>query len=156
VEKVLTLYGSPLAGQDLGVTLIDVFNSRGLNPWIGLALMKQESSFANPANNPNLDERNTANPFGAHFKDPKMFPGCARESLLIPDDQAEFKGIAHPKCSIKGYRLPTFRESAEQAAKILKNKGYKGYNPRATYKGEVSSNLRDILNKLAEANSKKQ
>jgi hypothetical protein len=145
-EKVFMAYHSPLTGQ--GATLVEVFNAVGVSGWIGLAVIKRESSFANKDNNPSLDNRNQANPFGAHFNE-TFKPPCAKNKLLISDSGGKFVSPEHPECNVTGYRLPTFRESAQHSAGILRRRGVAGYNPRGEqYKMEINSHLRDIVRRL--------
>jgi hypothetical protein len=102
---------------------------------IGLAIIKQESSFGNRMSNPRLDERNEANPCSAHFNDPKRWPtGCAKNALLIEDPTGKYDSNTSPSCSTKGYRLPTFRESALAAASTIQRKGLRAYSETAEYK----------------------
>src|SRR6202012_1247272 len=46
-EGVFEEYGSPFWHQEKAVTLIHEFTAQDVSPWIGLALMKREASFAN-------------------------------------------------------------------------------------------------------------
>ena len=79
VTKVFAAYGSPLGGHQS--ELISAFGARA---WVGLAIIAQESSFANHKNNPELDERNDANPFSVHFTASANWPSCKKNALLIP------------------------------------------------------------------------
>jgi hypothetical protein len=89
-NKVFQAYGSPLDGK--GKELITAFTAKGLSGWLGLAIIMQESSFANKDNNPSIDERNVANPFSVHFNtDIKKWPkGCGKNLLLIGEAGKEY------------------------------------------------------------------
>jgi hypothetical protein len=159
VVRVLDLYDSPYPRKEVAHTLIEVFTNAGLSAWTGLAIMKKESSFANYFNNPDIDERNKAQPFGAHFVEPEKHfsKDCARNALLKPDPQGEFKGIFAFACSVKGFRLPTFRESVERCVWKLQRGGVEKYNPiDPTYKEKINGMLRDILNRLAKDGARKK
>jgi len=149
-KNVFDAYSSPLAGNEK--SLISAFEAQGLSAWIGLAIIKEESSFANRANNPDLDERNEANPFSVHFNtDLKRWPkGCGKNLLLIEDNKKEYtpSETVKKECAAKGFRLPTFAESAAGAAKIIKNKGFEAYREKGGYKEVLNSHLRNMISKI--------
>lgn len=149
-KQVFTAYGSPLAGNEK--SLISAFDAQGLSAWIGLAIIKQESSFANRANNPSIDERNEANPFSVHFNtDLKRWPkGCGKNLLLIGDAGKEYTPgeTVKKECAVKGFRLPTFAESAARAAKTIKDKGFEAYREEGGYKKDLNARLREIVSKI--------
>jgi len=149
-KEVFAAYGSPLAGNEK--SLISAFDAQNLSAWIGLAIIKEESSFANRANNPDLDERNEANPFSVHFNtDRKRWPkGCGKNLLLIEDNKKEYTPgeTVKKECAAKGFRLPTFPESAAGAAKTIKNKGFEAYREKGGYKEVLNGHLRDMISKI--------
>ncbi len=151
-EAVFSAYSSPLAGKGNGKALLHVFLTKGFSDWVGLAIIKQECSFANRANNKGIDERNVANPFSAHFTDPSKWPeGCKRNALLIPDKDGKYEpadSAVDKKCAASGYRLPTFAESANQSASILERATFKKYREAGGYKDEINGQLNDILRKI--------
>ena len=150
VKQVFTAYSSPLAGNEK--SLISAFEAQGLSAWIGLTIIKQESSFANRANNPSIDERNEANPFSVHFNtDLKRWPkGCGKNLLLIEDAKKEYTPgeTVKKECAIKGFRLPTFAESAARAAKTIKDKGFEAYREEGGYKKDLNARLREMVSKI--------
>jgi hypothetical protein len=126
--------------------LVEAFNKAKVSPWTGLAIVKQESSFANRANNKALDERNEANPFSVHFTEPKKWSkDCKKNALLIADDKGEYKSTI-AGCSAKAFRLPTFAESAERSARSAKN--LKTYREAGGYEEELNERLREILRRI--------
>lgn len=149
-KQVFAAYSSPLAGNEK--SLISAFEAQGLGAWIGLTITKQESSFANRANNPSIDERNEANPFSVHFKtDMKRWPkGCGKNLLLIEDAKKEYTPgeTVKKECATKGFRLPTFAESATRAAKTIKDKGFEAYREEGGYKKDLNARLREIVSKI--------
>ncbi len=146
VERVFQHYTSSLAGN--GAALIRIFQAHGVNGWIGLAIAKQESSFGKAMRGGELDLRNRQNPFSAHFTRPDKFPGCGKNALLVPDARGKYDDPLGT-CSVKGYRLPTFEESAEQAAAIVARVGVAGYNrPNPHYESEITERMYEILNAL--------
>jgi hypothetical protein len=149
-KQVFAAYGSPLAGNEN--SLISAFDAQGLSAWIGLAIIKQESSFANRANNPSIDERNVANPFSVHFNtNLKRWPkGCGKNLLLIEDTGKDYTPgeTVKKECAAKGFRLPTFAESAAKAAKIIKEKGFEAYREEGGYEKDLNARLREIVSKI--------
>src|SRR5436190_12561984 len=112
-KQVFAAYDSPLKSH--AADLIDAFTKAKVSAWIGLAIIAQESSFANRKNNEDLDERNEANPFSVHFTQPGHWPkGCKRNALLIADTGASYEPEEKvgKTCAAAGHRLPTFAESA--------------------------------------------
>jgi hypothetical protein len=146
-EGVFEEYGSPYWHEGKARVLIDVFTAEEVSPWIGLAVMKREASLGNTTNNPHLDERNLADPFGVHFNESPDWPENAKKNLLlVPDAAASYIDKVTPAASAKGYRLPTFEESASRAAVTLRKRTLVGYNPRGLgYKDEIDDHLRQIL-----------
>jgi hypothetical protein len=146
-EGVFEEYGSPFWHAGQASLLVTIFAAEEVSAWTGLAVMKRESSFANARNNPHLDDRNVADPFGVHFnEDPRWSPRAQKNRLLIADPAGSYTSTAVPEASCRGYRLPTFAESAQRCAATLKKKSLIGYNPRGEeYKGEVDEHLREIL-----------
>jgi hypothetical protein len=146
-EGVFEEYGSPFWHEEKAVSLIQEFTAHEVSPWTGLSVMKRESSFANKNNNHDIDERNVADPFGVHFNENPNWPANAKKNLLlVADADAEYINKVTPEASVKGYRLPTFTESARRCAATLKTRGLVGYNPRReAYKAEIDDHLRQIL-----------
>jgi len=146
--KVFSAYESPLAGNES--ELISAFQGQGLSAWIGLAIIAQESSFANQSNNPDVDERNKANPFSVHFTSPKKFKGCGKNALLIaaPGENYTPSDKVGQKCAAADHRLPTFAESAKAAAKIVKEKGFAAYREEPGYEKDLDQRLNDILRRI--------
>ncbi len=147
VTKVFTAYGSPLGGHE--GELISAFGAHRLG-WVGLAIIAQESSFANQKNNRDLDERNEANPFSVHLTSPTKFPeGCKRNALLIADPGKTYEPSEKvgKKCAATGYRLPTFAESANASAKIAA-KGLAAYREQGGYEKDLNARLNDILKRI--------
>src|SRR5690348_5812637 len=123
VKQVFAAYDSPLKGHE--AELIDAFTKAKVSAWIGLAIIAQESSFANRKNNKDLAERNEANPFSVHFTQPGHWPkGCKRNALLIADKGSRYEpeDKVGKTCAAADHRLPTFAESAAGAAKVVKEK----------------------------------
>lgn len=154
-KQVFAAYGSPLAGHEK--ELISAFQNQGLSAWMGLAIIKQESSFANKDNNPSIDERNMANPFSVHFNtNLKRWPkGCGKNLLLIEDAGKEYTPdkTVDSKCAAKGFRLPTFAESARASAKTMAKlgktkEGIDAYREEGGYKKDLNGQLRDIVNRI--------
>ena len=146
VTKVFAAYDSPLGGHES--ELISAFADRA---WVGLAIIAQESSFANQKNNPSLDERNEANPFSVHFTNPAKWPkGCARNALLIADPGTTYEPSKKvgKKCAATGHRLPTFAESASASAKIVRGKGLAAYREEGGYEKDLNARLNDILKRI--------
>jgi hypothetical protein len=154
-KQVFTAYGSPLTGNEK--ELISAFTARGFSGWMGLAIIKQESSFANNANNPSIDERNVANPFSVHLNtDTKKWPkGCAKNLLLKEEVGKTYTPGKNVKqaCAAKGFRLSTFAESAQASAKTMAKlaktkKGIDAYRETGGYTGELNGQLNNILIKI--------
>jgi hypothetical protein len=149
VSKVFAAYGSPLSSHES--ELISAFEAHKLSAWVGLAIIAQESSFANQKNNPGLDERNEANPFSVHFTSPAKWPkGCARNALLIADPGKNYQPSEKvgKKCAATGHRLPTFAESASASAKIVDGKGLAAYREEGGYEKDLNARLNDILKRI--------
>jgi hypothetical protein len=146
-EGVFEEYGSPYWHKGRAKALIDIFTREEVSPWIGLAVMKREASFGNTGNNPSLDERNIADPFGVHFNENPNWPAGAKKNLLlVPEAGASYVNKANPEASAVGYRLPTFEESAHRCAVTIRNRTLVKYNPRGlAYKAEIDDHLRQIL-----------
>jgi Domain of unknown function (DUF4157) len=147
--KAFTAYSSPLAGHE--DELIAAFDGQKLSAWIGLAIIAQESSFANQANNPSLDERNEANPFSVHFTSPTKWPkGCGKNALLIADAGKSYAPSekVNKQCAAKGHRLPTFAESAKAAAKVVATKGLAAYREAGGYEQDLNARLNNILQRI--------
>jgi hypothetical protein len=152
---VFTAYGSPLTGHEK--ELIAAFADQGLSAWLGLAIVKQESSFANKDNNPDIDERNVANPFSVHFNtNLRRWPkGCGKNLLLIEETGKDYTPdkTVDSKCAAKGFRLPTFAESAQASAKTMAKlgktkEGIDAYREEGGYKKDLNGQLRNILSKI--------
>ena len=148
VTNVFAAYGSPLGGHES--ELISAFGAHKLSAWIGLAIIAEESSFANRKNNPNLDERNEANPFSVHFTSPKKWPGCGRNALLIADPGKTYEPSEKvgKKCAATGHRLPTFAESADASAKAVATNGLAAYREEGGYEPDLNARLNDILKRI--------
>ncbi len=149
-EAVFEEYRSPFWHTGKAKALLDIFDHAEVSPWIGLAVMKRESSFGNVANNPDLDDRNLANPFGVHLNTNPAWPAHAKKNLLlIADPGGSYVNRENPAASVQGYRLCTFEESAQAAASTLRRKGLGHYNERgAAYEVEIDDHLHDILRRL--------
>jgi hypothetical protein len=148
-KQVFAAYGSPLKGHE--AELIAAFEKAKVSAWIGLAIIAQESSFANRENNKDLDERNEANPFSVHFTQPKQWPeGCKRNALLIADKGKKYEpeDKVGKTCAATDHRLPTFAESAAAAAKIVKDKGLEAYREQGGYAKDLNQRLHDITRKI--------
>ena len=154
-KQVFTAYGSPLVGHEK--ELISAFKDQGFSAWLGLAIIKQESSFANRDNNPTIDERNVANPFSVHFNtNLKRWPkGCGKNLLLIEDTGKEYTPgeTVKKECAAKGFRLSTFAESAQASAKTMAKlgktkEGIDAYREEGGYKKDLNGQLNNILNKI--------
>ena len=154
-NKVLNAYGSPLVGNEK--TLITDFVAEGVSAWMGLAIIKEESSFANRDNNPSIDERNVANPFSVHFNtNLKRWPkGCGKNLLLIEESGKDYTPGENVSkdCAVKGFRLPTFEESAKASAKTMAKlaktkKGIDAYREEGGYKGVLNGHLRNMVSKI--------
>ncbi len=152
-------YSVPTTARWVGneTSLIYAFKAQDLSAWLGLAIIKEESSFANRANNPKLDERNEANPFSVHFNtDLKRWPkACGKNLLLIKDAAKEYTpgDTVKKECSAKGFRLPTFDESAQASAKTMaklgkSKKGIDAYREEGGYKAVLNGHLRDMISKI--------
>jgi hypothetical protein len=147
--QVFAAYDSPLAGHES--ELISAFDEAGLSAWIGLAIIAQESSFANRSNNASLDERNEANPFSVHFTAPQKWPkGCAKNALLIAAQGQNYEPEEKvgKNCAAKDHRLPTFADSAKAAAKIVKEKGFAVYREEPGYEKDLNQRLNNIVRKI--------
>jgi hypothetical protein len=143
---VLEEYGSPFWHLGKAKVLIDIFTREEVSPWIGLAVMKRESSFGNVANNHDLDDRNLANPFGVHFNQDKRFDQVKRNYLLVPDPSGSYTSDLKPAASVEGFRLSTFEESASAAAATIHKRTLSRYNVRGpAYKLEIDDHLRQLL-----------
>jgi hypothetical protein len=148
-KQVFAAYDSPLKGHE--AELIDAFTKAKVSAWIGLAIIAQESSFANRKNNKDLDERNEANPFSVHFTQPGHWPkGCKRNALLIADKGKDYEPEEKvgKTCAADGHRLPTFAESAAAAAKIVRDKGLEAYREEGGYAKDLNARLRDVARKI--------
>jgi hypothetical protein len=146
-EKVLAAYGSPFAGQ--GATLVAAFEGQGVPAWIGLAIMKEESSLGNHDNNAGLDERNDANPFSVHFTQPERWSErCKKNALLISDPNGSYTSQVRAECSAKGVRLPTFQEAAKGSARTVQRKGLDAYREKSGYKAVINGHLNDMVRKI--------
>ncbi len=146
-EGILEEYESPFAGTGDAQILLNTFTEEHVSPWIGLAVMKRESSFGNKANNKDLDERNLADPYGVHFNEKKDWPdGAKKNLLLVQDAHGSYVSKTNPAASVVGYRLPTFQESTTRCAVSIHNRSLIGYNPRGReYKAEIDDHLSQIL-----------
>jgi hypothetical protein len=154
-KQAFTAYGGALVGNEKAV--IAAFKAEGFSGWMGLAIIKQESSFANKANNPDIDERNVANPFSVHFNTSlKAWPkGCGKNLLLIAEAGKNYTPSKDVKkeCAAKDFRLPTFAESATASAKTMgklakKKEGIDAYREEPGYKKDLNTMLNEILNKI--------
>ncbi|MGB8843681.1 MAG: hypothetical protein WCC64_21730 [Aliidongia sp.] len=142
--KILLARNSPLAG--FGYDLVSTFGREEISAWIGLAIIAEEASYGIYNNNHGLDERNLANPFSAHFTRPDQWPDCGKNALLIADANGSYDAhgvekdqkphVVLAKCSTKGFRLPTFGESAHHAIQIIKSRGLDSYRETPGYKGD--------------------
>jgi hypothetical protein len=146
-DGVFEEYGSPFWLHGEAKQLIDIFTREEVSAWTGLAVMKRESSFGNIHNNPSLDERNLADPFGVHFNEKPDWPAGAKKNLLlIPDPSGSYVNTVTPTASVQGYRLPTFEESAARCAATIHKHTLAKYNPRGEdYKHEIDDHLRQLL-----------
>ncbi|HEV7745428.1 MAG TPA: hypothetical protein VGO56_10570 [Pyrinomonadaceae bacterium] len=154
-KQAFSAYGGALVGNEQA--LISAFKAEGFSGWMGLAIIKQESSFANKANNSDIDERNVANPFSVHFNTSlKGWPkGCGKNLLLIAEAGKNYTPSKDVKkeCAAKDFRLPTFTESATASAKTMgklakKKEGIDAYREAPGYKKDLNGMLNDILNKI--------
>jgi hypothetical protein len=147
VEMVFTAYDSPLVKKGYGTNLISTFKQQMFSGWVGLAIIARDSSYANARNNKEIDDRNVANPFSAHFTHPNQVWHkdqyldlengkyiCDKNSLLVPDANGSYDCSTHSICMVPGYRLATFKESAVKSASILRAVGYDHYRETAGYK----------------------
>jgi hypothetical protein len=154
-KQAFTAYGGALVGNESA--LIGAFTAAGLSGWTGLAVIKQESSFANKDANADIDERNIANPFSVHFNKTlgKWPKGCGKNLLLMPEAGKSYTPTDPKKkdCAAKDFRLPTFTESATASAKTLAKLakaegGIDAYREEGGYKKDLNSMLNDILRKI--------
>lgn len=128
VEKVLSHYGSPLEGK--GHDLVDVARAWKINPALMLAITQKESSYGKGG------EIHEANPFSVHFRNRKQLqPGEKPIDMLRP----------------KPDELPTFRQSAEAAAKTinkLKSSGDKPFSAVAASYSEKPDEWKSDVEKF--------
>lgn len=97
IDRILGRYKSPFVGK--GAVIHNVCRTEGVNPVVLLAVMQQNSSFGNVANDPKLHRENIANPFAIHFN-------------------AQAKGVA--KLRQPSGALGTFDQSLRAAARQVK------------------------------------
>lgn len=109
IDAVLSHYGSPHAGK--GAELVTVCKEKGINPILMLAVMQQESSFGNKANNHSLSAENIANPWSVHFNE-------------------SAKGIK--KLRLKDGSMPTFEQSLRGAIDTLQRLSGDSSSPLST------------------------
>jgi len=153
-ERSFRAYHSPLAGKGWGKALVEIWTSKGVSAWIGLAIIQQETSYCVKGPKRDIDERNLANPFGARFggykKGHKFHHNFKKEKraknlILFPDHTASYVNKDHPEWSVEGYRLPTMRESVENAANRFKEKGWDYNETPEAYRKAINRHLVNLF-----------